>query len=170
MISTFAAWAALLLFAGGMIYAALKDVATMTITNRLVLLLAAAYMVFAPLAGVGSDEMLTAASVAAIVLAGAFLLFSLGWIGGGDAKLAAVAVLWLGADQAFTYLLYVAVVGALFTLALIQLRRMPLPGFLQQAAWTGRLLGASHGVPYGVALSVAALLLLADSPSFSAVI
>ncbi|MDZ5696205.1 A24 family peptidase [Chelativorans sp. M5D2P16] len=170
MISNAAAWAALFLFAAGMTYAGLKDVKTMTITNRLVLLLAGAYALFAPVAGVGLDGMLTSAAAAAVVLTGTFLLFAFGWIGGGDAKLAAVAVLWLGADQAFTYLLYVSVAGALLTLALIQFRRLPLPAFLQRTEWTGRLHEASFGVPYGVALSAAALLLLPESPFFSAMI
>ncbi|WP_163266831.1 A24 family peptidase [Chelativorans alearense] len=170
MISNAAAWAALFLFAAGMTYAGLRDVATMTITNRLVLLLAGAYAVFAPVAGVGLDGMLSAVAAATMVLAGTFLLFASGWIGGGDAKLAAVAVLWLGADQAFTYLLCVSAAGALLTLALIQFRRVPLPAFLRQTEWTGRLHEASSGVPYGVALSAAALLLLPESPFFTAVI
>jgi len=168
MISSFAAWVALLLFAGTMIYAGIKDVATMTITNRLVLLLAGAYVVLVPLAGLGVEEMLAAAAAAALMLAGTFLLFALGWIGGGDAKLAAVAVLWLGADQTLPYIFYVSVAGALLTLALIQFRRFPLPAVLQRLTWTERLHSAAAGVPYGAALAGAALLLLPETALFAA--
>lgn len=170
MISNFAAWVALLLFAGGMTYAGLKDMATLTIANRLVLLLAGAYVALAPLAGVGLDGMLMAAAASAVVLAGAFVLFALGWIGGGDAKLAAVAVLWLGADQTLAFLLYSSVAGAFLTLALIQIRQVPLPGFLQQMEWAVRLHAPSTGVPYGMALATAALLLLLESPIFALVL
>lgn len=167
MISSSAAWLALVLFAGAMIHAGIKDVATMTITNRLVLVLAGAYAVLAPLAGVDVDQMLFAITAACLVLAGAFVLFALGWIGGGDAKLATVAVLWLGGDQTLPFLLYASVAGAFLTLALIHFRRLPLPVLLRQMPWTRRLHCAAAGVPYGVALAMSALILLPQSPFFA---
>ncbi|TIO48393.1 MAG: pilus assembly protein CpaA [Mesorhizobium sp.] len=163
MISMSAAWIALLLFAGGIIYAALNDVMTMTIGNRLVLVLAGAYLILAPAAGIGPDAILSSVAVAAAVLVSTFVLFAFGWIGGGDAKLAAVAVLWLGPDLALPYVLYASVFGAFLTLALLQYRRMPLPVFLRDLGWPGRAHATGAGVPYGVALALAALLLLPQS-------
>ena len=40
------------------------------------------------------------------VLVVTFAFFARGWIGGGDAKLAAATALWLGFDQLMTYLIY----------------------------------------------------------------
>ena len=40
------------------------------------------------------------------VLVVTFMFFARGWIGGGDAKLAAATALWLGFDQLLNYLLY----------------------------------------------------------------
>jgi prepilin peptidase CpaA len=163
MISSLAAWTALLLFAGGMTYAGLRDVATLTISNRLVLGLAGAYLILAPAAGVAPEAIASSAFAAAVVLGCTFALFAFGWIGGGDAKLSAVAVLWLGSDLTLDYVLYASVCGTLVTLALLQFRRFPLPVFLGKSEWTSRLHTRGSGVPYGVALAMAALLLVPES-------
>lgn len=170
MISMSAAWIALLLFAGCMIFAALNDVMTMTIRNRLVLVLAGVYLILALAAGIGPDAIFCSIAVAVAVLVCTFALFAFGWIGGGDAKLAAVAVLWLGPNLALPYVLYASVFGAFLTLALLQYRRMPLPVFLRDMGWPGRLHATEAGVPYGVALALAALLLLPQSHWLVAII
>ena len=48
----------------------------------------------------------------ALVLVGAFAFFSFGWIGGGDAKLAAATSLWLGFGLTLPYLVYAALSAA----------------------------------------------------------
>ena len=50
----------------------------------------------APLTGMDLQTFGMHWAAGGIVLAGAFLLFAVGWIGGGDAKFAAAAALWLG--------------------------------------------------------------------------
>ena len=54
---------------------------------------------------------------AASVLVVTFMFFARGWIGGGDAKLAAATALWLGFDQLLDYLLYASLFGGVLTLA-----------------------------------------------------
>lgn len=127
MISTSAAWFAFLLFAGAMTYAGIRDVATMTISNRLVVFLVIAFAILAPAAGLNLATVMSSVVVASAVLACTFVLFAAGWIGGGDAKLLPVAVLWLGADLALPFILYTSVIGAALTVGLLQLRRVPLP-------------------------------------------
>ncbi|RVJ13672.1 A24 family peptidase [Sinorhizobium medicae] len=163
MISTSAAWLAFFLFAGVMTYAGIRDVATMTISNRLVVFLVIAFAVLAPAAGLSFDTITSSIVVASIVLACTFVLFAAGWIGGGDAKLLPVAVLWLGADLALPFVLYTSVIGAALTLGLLQLRRAPLPLVLKKNAWSKRLLDRETGIPYGAAMAPAALLLLPES-------
>ena len=96
-------------------------------------------------------------AAAAVVLAVAFVFFSQGWIGGGDAKLAAATALWFGFAHLLDYLLYASIFGGVLTLALLQFRRLPLPGVLSRQAWIRRLHDRAGDVPYGIALAAAAL-------------
>jgi prepilin peptidase CpaA len=157
-ISTLAALAASLCFAAAMVWAGAMDLLTMTIRNGLVLALLAIYGLLAPLAGFGLAEIGWSAAAALLVLACAFLFFSLGWIGGGDAKLAAVTALWLGVDHTTDYAFYTALFGAVLSLALLGFRRLTLPHRWRNAAWIVRLHHPHTGVPYGAAMAPAALL------------
>jgi prepilin peptidase CpaA len=99
----------------------------------------------------------------ALVLAVAFGFFTQGWIGGGDAKLAAATALWFGFGHLFDYLIYAALFGGALTLLLIQFRKLPLPGPLARQAWIMRLHEKNGGVPYGIALAAAAMLVYAKT-------
>jgi prepilin peptidase CpaA len=93
-------------------------------------------------------------------------MFAAGWIGGGDAKLFAVAALWLGWDSLYEYTLLSSLLGGCLTIGLIFLRLVPLPDYLKSQAWLVRLTDRTAGVPYGVALSVAALVLWPSTDLF----
>jgi prepilin peptidase CpaA len=86
--------------------------------------------------------------------------FALGWIGGGDAKFFAAATLWLGFDALFSYAIVASLLGGVLTVGLITLRKIPQPAFLVRQAWYARLSDHKGGVPYGIALALAALLIL----------
>src|ERR1700722_7617575 len=96
MLSPSALSAVLLIFPAGMALAASMDLLTMTIPNRLCVALVVGYFIMACLFGLPMHAVLFNISCGAVVLAVTFGLFSLGWIGGGDAKLAAAIALWLG--------------------------------------------------------------------------
>ena len=85
------------------------------------------------------------------------LFFSQGWIGGGDAKLAAATALWFGFDYLLDYLIYASLFGGALTLAIIQFRKIPLPAMLARQGWILRLHETDAGIPYGIALAAAAL-------------
>lgn len=167
-ISVLAALAAVLLFTAAMAAAALMDLTTMKIRNGLVLLLLLAYPVLAPLVGLSLSEMALSAGTGAAVLMVGFAFFALGWIGGGDAKLAAVTALWLGAEHMLAYLVYTALFGGVLTLILLQFRMVPLPAGLQARPWIARLQSAQTGVPYGVAMAAAALFVFPGTPWLAA--
>jgi prepilin peptidase CpaA len=150
--------AATLVFAFTMIYAGVADLTTYKIRNGLVLLFFLAYAVLAPFAGFTANEIGVSAAVAAGVLLCGFMLFAQGWIGGGDAKLAAATALWLGADHTLAYLLSTALIGSVLTLAILQFRVLALPAFLKSRSWIARLHSRGSGVPYGVAMALGALL------------
>lgn len=157
-LSALAATAGVILFPLAMVYAGLIDLMTLTIRNTLVLALAAAWLVLAPLAGFTLHELGLHAAVASGVFALTFLFFALGWIGGGDAKLAPVTALWFEPENALLYFMYASVLGGVLTLALLQLRTRMLPSFLYRVPWIAQLCESRSGVPYGAAMAPAALL------------
>ena len=79
-----------------MAFAASSDLLTMTISNRLSLALAGGFFLLTLVTGMGLHAFGMHLAAAAVVLVVAFIFFSQGWIGGGDAKLAAATALWFG--------------------------------------------------------------------------
>jgi prepilin peptidase CpaA len=147
---------AFVLFPVGMAFAATSDLLTMTISNRLTLGLAAAFFLVAPLSGIDLSTFGFHIAAGTVVLAIAFACFAFGWIGGGDAKLAAVIALWLGPRHVPSFILLASLFGGVLTIAILHFRRQTWPAFVNQA-WVQRLHDAKSGVPYGVALAAAAL-------------
>ena len=163
MIST----VALFVFPILMAYAASSDLLTMRIANWLVAILVVAYFVMALVAGIPLDQVGISVAAALIVLAVAFAFFAFGWIGGGDAKLVAATTLWVGFGMMFQYLIYAALLGGGLTFLILILRRYPLPAVLQKQRWLDRLHDSKSGVPYGITLAIAALLVYPDTVIFT---
>jgi len=157
-------------FPFAMAYAAASDLVSMTISNRLCLLLVAAFGLCVTLLGLPLQDIGWHLAAGFTVLVGAFGLFAGGWIGGGDAKLAAATALWFGFDQLMPYLLLSSAGGGLLTLLILRLRTYPLPVFATHWAWARRLHAAKEGVPYGIALAFAALILLPETAIWHAAI
>ena len=84
----------LLLFPALMAFAASSDLVTMTISNRVSLVLIAAFFVLAIMWSMPLFEIGTHVGAAAAVLVVSFTFFARGWIGGGYAKLAAATALF----------------------------------------------------------------------------
>ena len=140
-----------------MAYAAMSDLLTMTIPNWLTLALMAAFVVLAPVAGMNLHAFGLHWASGGAVLAVAFFCFAMGWIGGGDAKLASVIALWLGWDNTVEFIAIGSIFGGVLTLLVLTFRRSVLPAFVIRQPWVQRLHDESAGVPYGVALAAAAL-------------
>jgi prepilin peptidase CpaA len=155
--------ARLLLFPALMAFAASSDLFTMTISNRVTLILVAGFFALALYSGMDLHAVLWHVAAAFAVLAVTFVFFARGWIGGGDAKLAAATALWLGFDHLMAYVLYAAIFGGILTIAMIRFRLMPLPATLAEQDWVKRLHKLDGGVPYGIALAAAALLIYPDT-------
>jgi prepilin peptidase CpaA len=150
---------ALLVFPLLMIFAALSDLFTMTIPNRVSLILIGVYFALAlylrlPLATVGWHL-----SCGLAMLALTFAMFQMGWIGGGDAKLAAATALWLGWPALAEYGLTASLFGGALTVAILALRHYDLPEKLLSVGFIARLAEKNGGVPYGIALALAGLMI-----------
>jgi len=155
--------ARLLVFPALMAFAAASDLFTMTISNRVSILLAAAFLVLAAASGMAPYDMLSHLGAGALVLAIAFACFAMGWVGGGDAKIAAAAALWFGFGHLLNYLLYASLFGGVLTLVLLQMRQWPLPYALTGQGWLVRLHAKESGIPYGIALASSALMIYPET-------
>ncbi len=158
---------ALLVFPVLVAYAACSDFLTMRIANWLVLALVVAYVVLAliaqrPLAEIGISF---AAGAAVLVLFFAF--FAFGWIGGGDAKLVAAITLWLGLELMLPYLLYSALLGGMLTLFVLGARTNVAAQWAIRFKWIEWLHNPKAGVPYGIALAIAALVVYPETKIFA---
>ena len=154
----------LLLFPALMAFAASSDLITMTISNRISLLLIAGFFVLSIMTGMPPTQIGMHVGASATVLVVSFIFFTRGWIGGGDAKLAAATAMWLGFDQLFNYLIFASLFGGVLTIAILRFRMMPLPMALANQEWAKRLHRMDAGIPYGIALAVAALMIYPDTP------
>ena len=161
--------ARLMLFPALMAFAAASDLFTMTISNRVSLALAAGFLALALLSGMGLYDTLAHIGAGAAVLAVAFACFAMGWIGGGDAKVAAGAALWFGFGHLMNYLVYASLFGGVLTLLLLQFRQWPLPYAFSGQTWLLRLHAKESGIPYGIALAIGALMIYPETEWIRAV-
>src|SRR6187402_2855171 len=161
--------ARLTLFPALMAFAAASDLFTMTISNRVSLLLVAGFAVLALFGGMAMPDVLSHLGAGAAVLAVAFTCFALVWVGGGDAKLAAATGLWFGFDHLMDYLVYASLFGGALTLLLLQFRQWPLPVALGSQPWLLRLHHKETGIPYGIALALGALMVYPETEWIKAV-
>ena len=106
-----------------MVFAAISDTLSMTIANRVPLLLLAVFLVVAPLTGMAWADIGMHLAAGALLLCVTFALFALGGMGGGDAKLIAATGVWMGFGiPLMQYLLVSAAFGGLLTLAILSYR------------------------------------------------
>jgi prepilin peptidase CpaA len=163
IVSTLAA----LVFPLLMALAASSDLLTMRISNRLVGVLVLGFFVLAFAAQLPLQQIAAHVGLAIVVLAFGFAFFSFGWMGGGDAKLAAATSLWIGFGLLLPYIIYGALLGGALTLFLLAVRRWPLPAFLARIGWIDRLHDTRSGVPYGIALALAGILVYHQTAIFT---
>lgn len=138
------------------IYAALRDIETLTITNGLNAAIAFLFVPAMIIAAPGWE--VTGGHLAAGLIAFfvSVLLFVFGVFGGGDAKMIPGVMLWLGPEAAMPFMMVMAVAGGILALFVIAARRLvpaaAAPGFAHET------LQAGNGVPYGVAIAAGAII------------
>ena len=153
-----------LLFPLCLVLAALTDLLEMTIPNPIPLALVVGFLVIAPFIGLTWTAFGWHLAAGLTVFVVCFVLFALGVMGGGDAKLLTAAALWFGFDMSLLgFLIYVSYLGGILTILLLVLRaraetvmalNLPLPNSLLTA----------KKVPYGIAIGAAGLIAYPQSP------
>ncbi len=146
-----------LLCIGFVIIASLSDIATRTVRNGLVLILALAGLAVAPLTGSLLGALLAASGVFVV----AAICWRCGWLGGADAKLLGAATLAIPPGSVLTFMAAVAISGGLLALLylvalpLAPSRNGPLPkGFLARVVRVeGRRIRRGGPLPYACAIA-----------------
>jgi prepilin peptidase CpaA len=162
--------AILVIFPLCMAMAAFSDLLTMTIPNRLSVILLTAFVAIAPLSGISAYDFLLHFGAAAATFGFCFALFALGIMGGGDAKILTASAVWFGfTESLLVYIVYVGIFGGFLSLIVLMLRanhnliivsRLPVPQTMLHA----------KKVPYGIAIGAAAFAAYPGSPLVQSVI
>ena len=148
-----------------MVFAAVSDVLSMTIANRVSLLLVATFAVVAPLTGMDWQTYGMHFAAAALVLCVTFGVFAMGGMGGGDAKLLAATSIWMGFGiELLQYLIYASLFGGLLTLLILAYRKSPLSAFTGGNIFLRHFANSEAGIPYGVALAASGMLIYPSTP------
>jgi prepilin peptidase CpaA len=151
---------AVMVFAAVMAVAAFEDFRRLMIPNLLPIVLCALWPLYIAAAPSVYGVVGAIGCALAVFLVG-FVLFSRGWLGGGDVKLLAAATLWAGPAGTPALLLLTAVLGGFLALFLL----MPLGnqfataarGLLGQPSFAT---GLATPVPYGIAIAGAGLIVV----------
>ncbi len=151
-----------LIFFGLLVVCAIADILHLRIPNVLVAMLLAAFVVGC-IAVPPKALLFDHVAPAAVVFALTFGLFAFGGFGGGDVKLLTVAVLWVGAAHLGSFLIALALYGAVAALVFAVFRTQVVAAL----AWTGAQIGrtvpvpasleSGKSIPYGVVIAAAAL-------------
>ncbi|MBB6221797.1 A24 family peptidase [Rhizobium leguminosarum] len=146
--------------------AGFSDLFTMTIPNRVSLILIVSFFVLAPLSGLGLQAIGMHLAAAAIVFSACFALFAFNVMGGGDAKLLSATALWFGLNESLLFLMTdVAIVGGFITLLILMVRAqantilaigLPVPNSILIA----------KKIPYGIAIAIGGFMAFPSSPLF----
>lgn len=150
--------------------AAVSDVARYEIPNWVSVVLACGYFLVALLNGAGITQIGLHLAAGAVVFAVGAVLFYFRAFGGGDVKLLAASAIWVGWHDLFPYLIVVALAGGVVTLLLLGIRWVnKIAGNVNDpltadagSMWLSRLLSFERGVPYGVAIGLAGLLVFSN--------
>ena len=153
-------------FAFGMIFAAISDLLTMTIANRVSLMLVGTFAVVAPLTGMDMTTYSIHFAVGFVVLISTFILFAIGGMGGGDAKLMSATALWCGYDIALAeYMLGAAMLGGWLTVCIVLYRGTLIAEVAgAKFEFLSRIGDKKVGIPYGIALGIVGLLTAPSMP------
>lgn len=165
-------FALLLVFPALIIFGGVCDLLSMTIPNRVSILLFALFLVVAFIAGLSFTQIGMHLLVGFCVLTVGIALFAFGLCGAGDIKLLAAGSLWIGFEQLLPYFLYVSVAGAILSLLFVVFRSqrlLPLVTSLR-SEWLFKLQQTIKGIPYGLAIAAGGLASFPSTVVYSALI
>jgi len=141
-----------------MVWAAANDALTMTIPNRLNLMLACAFIPVGVLLHLSLAQWGVHLGLGAAGLVLGMGLFAFNLVGGGDAKLLAAAALWFDTDGFIAFLIYTALAGGAQSLIILSARKTAWAWQPRAPQWMHKHLAPKGPIPYGVAICTGGLL------------
>ena len=148
----------------GLTLAAITDLFTMTIPNRISIVLIGTFIVIAPFVGLDWQTFGWNLIAGLAVFFVCFALFATNVMGGGDAKLLTASAVWFGFNASLAvFLISVALLGGLLTIGILLLRSRSQEIMASGIPIPDSLLVAKK-VPYGIAIAMAGLLTYPEAP------
>ena len=142
--------------------AAISDLFTMTIPNRVSIFLLASFAVLAPVSGLPWAEISMSVAAGGLVLAVCFGFFALNIMGGGDVKLLAASAVWFSPALG-AFIVATALWGGVVTLLVLLLRAQANRFAVIETVVPAQIL-TTKKIPYGVAIGIAGIMTFWDSP------
>jgi|AraplaDrversion2_2_1032049.scaffolds.fasta_scaffold51917_1 prepilin peptidase CpaA len=156
--------AILVVFPLCMAMAACSDLLTMTIPNRLSVVLIASFALIAPFSHLSIHDIAMHFASGGAVFVACFILFAFNIMGGGDAKILTASAIWFGFnDSLVNYLAYVSILGGFLSVVILMMRSqhnlilaygIPVPETMLH----------KKKVPYGIAIGAAAFMAYPSAP------
>ena len=145
-------------------FAALNDLFSMTIPNRIPIILLLSFVMVAPFTGMDWQTFGMSLAAAAVVFLVCFALFATNSMGGGDAKLLTAAAVWYGFNASLVeFLLGVTLIGGILTLGILLLRSRAQEIIIMGIPIPDSLMVAKK-IPYGIGIAIAGLLTYGEAP------
>ncbi|AHA27597.1 Flp pilus assembly protein, protease CpaA [Candidatus Liberibacter americanus str. Sao Paulo] len=143
--------------------AALNDLFSATIPNRVSLVMISSFLFIAPLIGLNFFSISCHILVALTVFVICFVFFIVNIMGGGDAKFLTSASLWFGWDNSlFEFMLFVSFVGGVLAFFIMLMR---LASRIFHISIPQSFL-IKDKIPYGIAIAIGGFMTYPDSYLF----
>lgn len=136
-----------------LLWLAVFDLRHRRLPTRMVLAIGVLFFIDAAIVRMPLEDVLAHLLLALAVFLVCAALFAAKMLGGGDAKLAAMIFLWVGAGLSLPALTLISLIGTLVSLVSLATQHMS----QEQGSWPMQALAmfsGKRGVPYGVALSL----------------
>lgn len=149
--------ALLFVFPALVILGGVYDLTTMKIPNWISIALVVAFLPVALVVGLPLQDMAIALGVGFAALVVGITLFAFRILGGGDAKIMAASIVWLGVSGLVPFVLATAVAGGALSVLLLMARKWVQMLPVKLPPWLQNLMQPKGDIPYGVAIAVGAV-------------
>lgn len=146
------------------VLAAVSDIRTMTIPNRIPLAVTGLFAIAMATGVLPPVEIGLHVVVGVALFCLGVALFAAGLFGGGDAKLMPAVALFMGPAGVTAFIVHMAIAGGVLALAFLVVRRIPMPAGVRERPWVARLMAPNGGIPYGIAIAAGAIAAAPHAP------
>ncbi len=138
----------------------LSDLRAMRIPNLHVLIIIGAFILAYLLSPESFGRWWEPMASFIIVFVVTYIMFAVGMIGGGDAKLAAALALWTGLPGLAAYMFYMAIMGGVLGVLALVIRKRKTIFKSPEGSWISEVQSGKNAVPYGIAITFGAWMAL----------